>query len=63
MKIKVCDKCKSKDIIDYLEKQGHEVIIECINYCGIGRSKYVLLIDNKPLIADTKEEIIKKLES
>lgn len=61
MVIKICPKCKTKDIIKELKKK-YNVIEECINYCGIGRGKYVVLVDNKPIIADTKEEIIKKLK-
>lgn len=61
MKIKLCPKCKTKDIIKDLK--DYDLELECINYCGIARGKYVVIMDNKPLIANTKEEILKQIKN
>jgi len=60
MKIKICPKCKTKDVIDNLK--DYDLEIGCINYCGVARNKYVVIIDNKPIITDTKEELLKKIK-
>lgn len=66
MKIKVCDKCKGTNIETLIPKlKEHypdvEIIIGCHNMCGIGRSKLVAILDNKPLIVDSEEGLIKKI--
>lgn len=60
MKIKICPKCKTKDVIN--ELKDYDLEIACINYCGVARDKYVVIIDNKPIITDTKEELLKKIK-
>lgn len=60
MKIKICPKCKTKDVINDLK--DYDLEIGCINYCGIARSKYVVIIDNRPIITDTKEELLRKIK-
>lgn len=58
--IKICPKCKTKDVIH--ELNYYNLKIECINYCGIAKNKYVAIVDNKPIICETKEEFIKKIK-
>lgn len=62
MKIKICDKCKSKEVIDELKKLGIDLEINCINYCGLGRDKYVAIINNKPIICSERKEFITKIK-
>ena len=67
MKIKICDKCKGTNIntlIPKLKKSNPdlEITVGCHNMCGIGRSKLVVILDNKPVIVDNEEELIIKIE-
>ena len=67
MKISICDKCKGINFVSLLKEikelfPNAEFEIGCNNMCGIGRSKVVVIINNKPLIADTEEELINKIK-
>lgn len=62
MIVKICDKCKSKEAINELKKLDIELEINCINYCGVGRDKFVAIINNKPIISDNKEDFIDKIK-
>jgi len=62
MKVRICDKCISKEVIKELEKEKIELDIECINFCGIGKSKYVAIVNNLPIISEDKEEFINKIK-
>lgn len=62
MKVSICPKCKTKELINELKKRNFDLKIECINYCGIGRNKYVALVDNKPIIFSDKDKFILEIE-
>lgn len=66
IKISICDKCKSNhlSILKKLKKiyPEAEYKVGCNNMCGIGRTKNVIIFDNKPIIADTEEELINKIK-
>lgn len=67
MKIKVCDKCKGTNIKTLLPKlkdnyPALEILVGCHNMCGIGRSKLVVLLDNKMVVVDTEEELLKTID-
>ena len=62
MKVRICDKCISKEVIKDLEKENIELIVECINFCGIGKNKYVAIVNNMPIISESKEEFITKIK-
>lgn len=62
MKVRICDKCLSKETIKELEKENIELTIECINFCGIGKNKYVAIVNNMPIISENKEEFISKIK-
>ena len=62
MIVKICDKCKSKEAINELKKLDIELEINCINYCGVGRDKFVAIINNKPIISDNKKDFIDKIK-
>ena len=67
MLVRVCNKCKGfdyKKLINELDKKFSDIKYEigCNNMCGIGRSKVVVIIDNKPIIADSVDELISKIK-
>ena len=62
MIVKICDKCKSKEAINELRKLNIELEVNCINYCGVGRDKFVAIINNKPIISDNKKDFIDKIK-
>lgn len=62
MKVRICDKCKTKEVINELRKLNIELDINCINYCGVGRDKYVAIINNKSIISSDKNEFIQKIK-
>ena len=67
MIISICDKCKAVNHLNILKKlkevyPNAKYEIGCNNMCGIGRSKVVVILDNKPIIADTEEELIIKIK-
>ena len=65
--IQICDRCKAIKIedIEYVKKTYSDCNIQvgCCNLCGIGRSKPFVIYNHVPIIADTFEEVIKKLEA
>ena len=68
MKIKVCNKCKGfdyKKVINAINEKIENVDYEigCNNMCGIGRSKVVVIVDNKPVVADNIEDLINKIKN
>lgn len=66
-KIELCDRCKATNIKSLVPKIKNisndiEIKIHCIQFCGIGRDKIVVLFNQIPIIGDTEEEIIKKIK-
>ena len=39
-----------------------KIVVECINFCQIGQTKDVCLVNGVPVIADTEEELIEKIK-
>jgi uncharacterized protein YuzB (UPF0349 family) len=67
MIISICNKCKAINYLSILKKLKEiypdaKYEIGCNNMCGIGRSKVVIILNNKPIIADTEEELINKIK-
>jgi len=67
MIISICNKCKAVNYIGILKKlkkiyPNAKYEIGCNNMCGIGRTKVVVILNNKPIIADTEEELIDKIK-
>ena len=65
-KIEICDKCKATNIKTLVPKiknisKDIDIQIHCIQFCGIGRSKIVLLLNHIPIIGDTEDEVIEKI--
>ena len=67
-KIGICDKCKTVDYkklintIKNLDK-NIEFNIGCQNMCGIGKSKPFVILNHKPVIGNTEEELIEKIKN
>lgn len=63
MTVRICHKCKSKEIIEELKKiENIDLKIECIQFCGIGRNKYVAIINHIPIIKDKKEDLLEEIK-
>ena len=67
-KYKICDKCKGfdyKKIISEIKKidNAAEFEIGCQNFCGVGRTKPFVILNNKPIIADNINELINKIKT
>jgi len=67
MIISICDKCKAFNHLSILKKLKEvypdaKYEIGCNNMCGICRSKVVVILNNKTMIADTEEELINKIK-
>lgn len=65
-KVELCDKCKATNIDSLVPKikkisNDIDIKIHCIQYCGVGRDKIVILVDNKPIIGNNEEDVINKL--
>ena len=66
MNIKICDKCKGfdyKKIIAEIDKLGLKINYEvgCNSMCGVGKNNIVLIVNNKPIVAKTVNELLDKL--
>lgn len=67
MNIKICDKCKGfdyKKIITEIDKLGIENKYEigCNSMCGIGRNNIVVIVNNKPIIVKSVNELLDKIK-
>ena len=65
-KIEVCDKCKGTNIKTLIPKIKEistdiDIKIGCIQYCGVGRDKIVVLVDCIPIIGVSEDEVISKI--
>ena len=65
--IKVCDKCRTtnvKTLVPRLKKLDPKAIIEigCFNFCGIGRDKSICILNDKPVIAENEDSLIKEVK-
>lgn len=68
MNIKICNKCKGFDINNVMKKINESIPhvhyeIGCNNMCGVGRDKVVVIVNNKPIVSSTVEELIIKIKN
>lgn len=67
MNIRICDKCKGFDI-NKVKKALNENFsdiryeVGCNNMCGIGRDKVVIIVDDRPVIANSINELVDKIK-
>ena len=64
---RVCDKCRAtnlKTLIPRLKEidSSAEIVIGCQNFCGIGRTKAFIILNNIPIIADNETELLIKIK-
>lgn len=65
-KIELCDKCKATNIDSLIPKikkisSDIDIQIHCIQFCGVGRDKIVVLFNHVPIIGCSEDEIINKI--
>lgn len=66
-KFGICNKCKGVNMNSLKNKlqeidSDAEIEIRCQNLCGIGRIKPFVVANHIPIIADSEEELIKKVK-
>ena len=66
-KIGICDKCKAvnyKKIIEKIKQidKDAQFTIGCQNMCGIGRNKPFIILNHKPIIGESEEDLINKIK-
>lgn len=64
---RICDKCKGTNIKTLIPKlklidASANIIVGCQNLCGIGRTKSFAIVNHIPVIAETENELIEKIE-
>ena len=65
-KIELCDKCKATNIKTLIPKIKNissdiDIQIHCIQFCGVGRDKIVVLLDHVPIVGCSEDEVINKI--
>lgn len=64
---RICDKCKAvntKRLVKSIQEIDNDSIIKigCQNFCGIGRTKPFIILNNIPIICDSEDELINKIK-
>lgn len=64
---RICDKCKAvntKKFVKIIQEIDNDSIIKigCQNFCGIGRTKPFIILNNIPIIDNTEDELINKIK-
>lgn len=66
-KFEVCDRCKANNLETLIPKLKEvdpeaEIEVRCIRFCGIGRTKIVVLVNHLPVIGMSEDEVIDKIK-
>lgn len=64
---RVCDKCKATNIKTLLPRLKEldpkaKVFIGCQSYCGPGRDKSFVFLNDKPILAENEDDLIQKVK-
>lgn len=64
---RICDKCKavdSKKLIKIIKEIDKNCVIKigCQNFCGIGRTKPFIILNNIPIIGNNEDDLINKIK-
>ena len=64
---RVCDKCKATNINTLLPRlkaldPKAKIYTGCQSYCGPGRTRSFVFVNNKPIIGANEDELIEKVK-
>lgn len=64
---RICDKCKAvntEKLVKIIQEIDNDSIIKigCQNFCGIGRTKPFIILNNIPIIGNSEDELINKIK-
>ena len=64
---RVCDKCKATNLNTLLPRlkaidPKAKIYQGCQSYCGPGRARSFVFVDNKPILAENEDELIQKVK-
>ncbi len=65
-KIGICNKCKAVNYKSIIQKvkgldNNIQINIGCQNFCGIGRTKPFVILNNIPIIAENEDDLLNKI--
>lgn len=64
---RVCNKCKGTNLNTLLPRLKQidpkaKIYQGCQSYCGPGRDRVFVFVNNKPILANTEDELIQKVK-
>jgi len=65
---KVCDKCKGTNVntliprLKKLDPDATIIKLTCISYCGPGRDYPFVFLNNKPILGDNEDDLIRRIK-
>jgi len=65
---KVCERCKGTNLrtliprLEKLDPEANILKLKCVSYCGPGRDYPFVFLNNKPIIGEDEDDLIKKIK-